>query len=556
MISISNKNKALYNWRLVTVLGIFFVSCLMVPVAYAQNSFSLAVTPTLFEMSANPGQIWQSSVKVINSNPFDIVVYPSVVNFEPQGEAGQGRLLPVLESMTEGSTLAEWVEISSSPVTVLAEQSKVVPFGVFVPDDASPGGHFAAILISTQPTAEDGSKLSVKTSQVVSSLFFVRVSGDVIEDGTIRSFSVAQSFLQSPAAEFELRFENKGNVHLQPRGEITIYNMWGKERGVIPINYRTHFGNVLPNSIRNFRFSWEGESSFTDIGRYKADVSLAYGAGSTQFVSSATYFWVVPLKALFFTLAGLFGAIFIIVVGIRTYVRHMLFMAGVNPERRTMQKVSAGDIEVSKYKTITAPVRNGFDDLKNRLQNVHALWDVVRVLVTFLKQYRLFFGFIACIIVIIVISGFFIADVTDENKNYDVSIDNPDSTTSLNAEEIVFDSLSNGVSLSSDSTTSDQRFTLSVVNTSGKSGTAAYAAYSLTESGYAVSELRADTSRVNKNTVIVFDASVPQEALKISRKFGGALLSARTATTSDEVASTTTKVPNITVFVGQNQIVR
>lgn len=60
----------------------------------------------------------------------------------------------------------------------------------------------------------------------------MRVEGDVQEDGGIREFRAIDSFLDTPDVTFSLRFENKGNVHLQPRGNIVITNMWGQREGL------------------------------------------------------------------------------------------------------------------------------------------------------------------------------------------------------------------------------------------------------------------------------------------------------------------------------------
>jgi hypothetical protein len=64
-------------------------------VAHGQGGgLSLSVTPTLFQMSAVAGQSWSSGVKVINNNPHELTVYAQVVNFAPQGESGEGKLIP------------------------------------------------------------------------------------------------------------------------------------------------------------------------------------------------------------------------------------------------------------------------------------------------------------------------------------------------------------------------------------------------------------------------------------------------------------------------------
>ena len=282
MISTLRKNK-IRNKGSLLLLVLF----LIVPNYYAlaQSALSLSVSPTIFDMSANPTQEWTSTVRVINPNPYELKVFANVVNFRPQGEDGQGRFVPIVEEESKGKSMAEWVDVTREEIIIPAEQTKELPFTITVPEDAPPGGHFAAMLIGTKPPEERSSSQMV-TSQIVTSLLFLRVTGDVNEDGDIRSFRTADRVIEKPEAIFELRFENKGNVHILPQGEIQIKNMWGQERGIIPINRNTLFGNVLPDSVRQYRFSWTGEWSIADMGRYTAIASLAYGEDVRKFSSS------------------------------------------------------------------------------------------------------------------------------------------------------------------------------------------------------------------------------------------------------------------------------
>lgn len=521
----------------------------------AQSVLSLSVTPTLFEMSANPGQKWQSSVKVINSNPYELTVYASVVNFAPEGETGQGKLLPVFAEVTEGTTLAEWVDITDQPIIIPPEESASVPFIVEVPEGASPGGHFAAILISTQPPVPEAGSLAVRTTQVVTSLFFVRIAGDVVEQGAIRSFTTREHIRNVPEANFVLRFENKGNVHIQPRGDITIYNMWGEERGKIPINHQTHFGNVLPDSIRKFEFTWSGERSFADFGRYKAVASLGYGLGSTQFVTSTAYFWVIPLKSMLITIGAIVAFIWFASWAVKLYVRRMLQLAGVpmrsvGPKRhvhtRQVAQNENNDVRISSYHTISAPMRSGYRDFKDRIANASAFFGVIRACLSFVVAYRLFF--VSTFVTIVGAFGlyFFIAEVTKDDRSYEVSIENPGQSVALSSEEIAYEELRGAEGVPELGRRDDQSYTISVINTSGESGVGAKAAATLEGKGYAVTDISSKEGRVDKTTTIVFDQSLQTTAIELSQLFGGALVSARTATDTEEL-------PNITIFVGKDQ---
>lgn len=454
-----------------------------------QTQQSLSVTPPLFQLSVEPGDTWQSSVKVVNVNSYPLTVYAEVVNFEPEGEQGRGRFMPIFEEDT-AHTLASWITIPKGPYVIPAEQSREINFLVDVPEDAAPGGHFAAILITTEPPKLGDDSYVLRTSQTVTSLFFVRIEGDVIEEALIREFSMKDSLVEEPDAEFLLRFENKGNVHLQPRGNIVITNMWGKERGVVPINHRTNFGNVLPESIREFTFSWKGEGSITEIGRYTAIATLAYGEAGVKSVTATTYFWVIPIKATVITVAVIIALVLFMVWAIKLYVRRVLSLAGID-----VQDISRKDAhsthdepfiqkkERMRVRQVAAPIAFGARDLSRRLEGVSTVIDVLKTLFGFVVHYKRFFASLLILISAFVGITLYIAAGTKTDRPYEVTISSPDGEVTVDGEEILKDELSaNNLLL----VPNEQAFTLTVLNASGKVGKAAELAIRLEQSGYVV----------------------------------------------------------------------
>jgi hypothetical protein len=410
----------------------------------AQDAQIMSVTPPLFQLSIVPGNLWQSSVKVVNGNPYPLTVYAEVVNFEASGEAGQGKFLPLLGEEKDASTLGAWINIAPGPHVIQGEQSKEIPIFVEAPADAAPGGHYAAVLITTQPPENSPDRLAVRTSQAVTSLFFARVEGEVNEQGSIREFTTTHSFAQKPEAEFSLRFENKGNVHLQPKGNIIITNMWGTERGMIPINSQSHFGNVLPQSIRNFKFTWSSDYKVTDIGRYKAIVTLAFGESGVKSASATTYFWVIPIKTTLITLLIIGLCIAGIVWMIRAYVRRMLALAGVDMqqqkkssiEARTETPSSALSTKKVSYRKVSAPIRDGVLDLRRRLDTAHESYDVLKTMGSFIVQYKIFFLSVGALIVMFIGLVIYIDRATIEDVDYTVIINEGDSEKKLDSSKI------------------------------------------------------------------------------------------------------------------------
>ena len=330
--------------------------------AYAQEgALSITVTPTLFQLSISPGETWSSSVKIVNNNLYDATYYAQALDFEASGEDGAAKYIPLVNEVAatpQPYSLASWLDISHEPVTIKAGHSQEVQFTLHVPENAEPGGHYAAILVGTKPqNSLSGS--GAKISSFVSSLMFVKIAGDIVESGRIREFSTMKGIYQDPKADFVLRFENTGNTHVRPEGDIEIYNMWGKERGSIAINKDSAFGNVLPKSIRKFKFSWEGEASPFDIGPYSAVVTLAYGEDGRKNITAKTYFWVIPTGPVIATLGTILVFILILAWFIRRYIRRALEL------ERQRSLGSTPLVHESAIQTLMQPIKEGIIDLRS-----------------------------------------------------------------------------------------------------------------------------------------------------------------------------------------------
>jgi hypothetical protein len=535
-----------------SVSYLIVVFLLTLPVAArAQTAQLLSVSPTLFEMSAVPGQSWTSALKVVNPNPYELTVYVSVVNFAPKGEGGDGTLIPVLETDTEGATLAEWVSVDTAPITIAKEGTVAVPFTVLVPDTAAPGGHFAALLVGTKPPADTSGAAELRTAQVVTSLFFLRVAGEVNESGVIREFTTERSLYGSPRAVFALRFQNNGNVHLRPQGDITITNMWGQERGIIPINRQNHFGNVLPDSIRKFSFSWEGEWSFSDIGRHKAIVTLAYGQDARQFVTSTTYFWFLPIGPALGTLAVLVTLVSALIWLVRLYVRRLLVGAGFYAHARQpyiRRKERAGDLALSRTTPAPLPesrplktggsflsyyfmrVCDGYMSLYRVLKEQgerlyrHVVQTPLRELVAL--HWRFILIALLCVILLAAVV-FFIRNALTPQRSYTVTYEGEAGGPTVSSDEIMFEEKRDqNTPLKASATTTSDQVMIDIVNVSGIAGAAATVALILETQGYTIGEVTTDLSETQGRTVIVYEGDTGDIALTLSRQLNNALLSA------------------------------
>jgi len=312
----------------------------------AQNKMAISITPPLIKNNISPGQIWKSYIKIVNNNPEDIDVYVELINFESGNETGTVRLTPKGKEEIEGNEylINNWINIDKGPISIPAYKSKDIPFIVDVPERADPGDHHLAILIGTEPNQEKEKGSSIKISSKIGSLLLLNVAGDIKESGIVREFSTDKNIYNSKNVDFVVRFQNTGNTILQPRGEIRIYNWQEKDQGVITINHKTEAGNVFPDDTRLWDYSWEAPTSILKMGRYKADLILAYGNHNSETVERVIYFWLIQWKPVFIFLFSILFVVLFFVVLVRRYIKKAVI--------RTQRQIGIINPNISKNKQI------------------------------------------------------------------------------------------------------------------------------------------------------------------------------------------------------------
>ena len=394
---------------------IFFLSFSFLTFAQS-SSLSLTITPPLIKINLSPGQVWSSYVKVVNNNPELINVFASVLDFT-SGETGGVNFFEIpKDKESEKAFMSQWIEISKGPIEIPPFQSKEIPFQIFVPKEADPGGHYAAILIGNKPLEEKTPGTAVKISSQLSCLILANIEGEIVEKGWIREFVTEKSFYQKPEVKIKLTFENLGNTHLQPKGEIKIYNFLGKERGKILINKDTEFGNVLAKSKRIWNFEWKGERSFFEIGRYKAEINLFFGTKNIQSDSRTVYFWILPIKETLAILGGFTLFLLFIIFSIRFYIKRAIRLAQQEILETIGDNLPAKSSKIRLTKNvIEKPMKEFVVDLKTfSLKKEKTSFSI------FFKKYLKFFIFLLLIILWLVIFYLYFKDILKPEKKFEI----------------------------------------------------------------------------------------------------------------------------------------
>jgi hypothetical protein len=256
--------------------------------ARAQGPMGINVQPAIFEQKVAPGDMITSSFRAKNTGQAARTFYLSVRNIKGLGTLGD----PIFagESEPTGYELSSWISVSSDPLTIEPNGETEVPFSIKVPDNATPGGHYGSIFLTSRPQApsQTGTGIGYEIAVVIN----LRSAGQATEEARIREFRTDKQVYANPDVNFFIKMENLGNVLVQPHGVIELSDFFGNKGDTVRINDPK--AAVFPLSTREYQASWTGH--WWTFGRRQATLSLAYGDESRNTVSATISFWVFPIK--------------------------------------------------------------------------------------------------------------------------------------------------------------------------------------------------------------------------------------------------------------------
>lgn len=319
------------------------LTSVLVPFVAAQ---AVTISPPFFEYSLNPGDVVLDVLKIFNEDDAPITLYPVVMNFtHTEGDEGGTPSFYAADEDPNGTALAQWITITNKgPIKLEPKQRANLQFSINVPaDKAQPGGHFGTILLSTQPPPSEGGTVAI--GQQIGALVFVRVSGEVKEVGNIAEFGFQKPrvWYNYLPVDFFLRFENAGNTHLRPTGNLFIKNWMGRQVAAVKVNEQ--FAGVLPLSIRRFEFGWrhrnnpEGASELWKewhnfaFGKYTATLVVNYGADN-QLVTDTRVFYVWPWRLLVILSGGALVVLVLVMYLMKAYNRAVIKKYEIEKERK------------------------------------------------------------------------------------------------------------------------------------------------------------------------------------------------------------------------------
>lgn len=251
------------------------------------------------QIRISPGEKYQTNVRIRNVSDKTVTLTSFAQDFVVKDDGSTP--IPVYDTVTNRWGLASWMVIAPNRHTLAPKETAEMTVLIEVPENALPGGKYAMVIhepINGDEQTDVGSVAAI--SQRVGSLFYVIVEGAINEEAYVRDFQF-KKFQEFGPVPFSFLIRNQSDIHISPRMNIDIFNMFGKKSGSIPVDSK----NIFPLNSRNFAGSWDKIWGF---GLYTAKLTASYGDSGQVAVASAS-FWIIPVRII---LSVLFGSMLII----------------------------------------------------------------------------------------------------------------------------------------------------------------------------------------------------------------------------------------------------
>jgi hypothetical protein len=278
------------------ISGIVFVTLTLVPgtvFGYTIQSTSAPIRgdfvlePAKVELFMAPGDTTETEFRLVNRT--DEALTFSITIEDTKGSDDASRSVILLGDEDGPYPLRDMVMPEITEFTLKSQEEIRLPVTVAIPSDAAPGGRYGSVLFESRSVG--GADTGSRTVSRLGALLFVRIEGDVKEEGQLEQLRVkggSQIFFNEDPIAFEFTYRNTGSVHLNPYGILQIKNVLGvmvDELEILP-----YF--AMPESLRSREVTWEHG---TLLGFYTAELSQNRGYDDIIDTKSV-YFLVLPWK--------------------------------------------------------------------------------------------------------------------------------------------------------------------------------------------------------------------------------------------------------------------
>jgi hypothetical protein len=256
------------------------------------------VDQTVFSFDANPGEQKTFTVNVKNISKDAEQVSLQFQDFT----IGDNNAIQTLTQKNELSGMSEWISVGEKNMMLDPGEDRNIEISVAIPQDATVGSHFALASLGSLPPITGQNFQSTIISGQVGIYVLVNVGGKISGSGNIKKFEAP--VITDKQTILKTEFENTGNIHYIPHGEVRIENLFTRQ--IQNVEVEKHF--VFPGKNYLFELTWDKASPF---GAYWAQALFVDGDSSVH-VSGRLFF-----GRFFFVIVALLVGILVLIYVLR-----------------------------------------------------------------------------------------------------------------------------------------------------------------------------------------------------------------------------------------------
>jgi len=283
--------------KTITFLAILstFYFLLSTKSVHAQTSTGLSAIPPRLEVEVKPDGTTTQIIKVRNESSEVKTIKVSLRDFVVNDNKGTPTFLDSTNSDNNRWAASSWIQLSESSLVIKPGETKSLRLIVLPPANALPGGHYAAVVYSPDSLASfNTTGAAIQTN--VGTLVYVTIPGDITQKASVQSFS-APRFSEFGPIDFKATVKNSSDIHILPKGAITVNNWFGREVDKLQLSET----NIFPYTTRDFSNTLNKKWLF---GRYKANLEAYYGTAG-GLIAATIFFWVIPWRLIILIIAAI-----------------------------------------------------------------------------------------------------------------------------------------------------------------------------------------------------------------------------------------------------------
>lgn len=301
--------------------------------AQQQNDFGIVVFPARQQIDVQPGEEKTIAISFMNQTLFPATGILGKADFIVKGDDNTPIFLE--EGKLSGRySAAEWIELPYKNMAIPAYDKTIVYIKIKIPENASPGGHYAAVFFEgtpSTPQATSEKEGTAVTAPRVAALLYFRVAGNIKEEAIVSKF-LAPNFLEYGPIKVETSVLNKGDIHITPKGTIELYDMFGK----LVDQSKLEEKNIFPGALTKYENDLGKKWMF---GKYTIALKAGYGDKGKGLQAKRTII-VFPYRAVAVVLLafGIFGYLIYHFYSV-SIGRQKLLEAKLEEERKAIEEL-------------------------------------------------------------------------------------------------------------------------------------------------------------------------------------------------------------------------